>query len=104
MWGNIEVESFIEWLREGIGQLKRPWYARRVGGAAVRVGEPLCSPYYAAPLKPSGAGKWSSGLPVWEVTTVSERGTGENVRSSVIAASDAYRMVLRRIGEGLGRP
>jgi KUP system potassium uptake protein len=38
-------------------QLKRPWYARRVGGAAVRVGELLCSPTYAAPLKPGGAGK-----------------------------------------------
>ena len=25
-------------------QLKRPWYARRVGGAAARVGELLCSP------------------------------------------------------------
>ena len=25
-------------------QLKRPWYARRVGGAAARVGEFLCSP------------------------------------------------------------
>jgi hypothetical protein len=25
-------------------QLKRPWYARLVGGAAARVGELLCSP------------------------------------------------------------
>jgi transposase-like protein len=25
-------------------QLKRPWYPRRVGGAAARVGELLCSP------------------------------------------------------------
>src|SRR5262252_284517 len=25
-------------------QLKRPWYARRVGGAVARVGELLCSP------------------------------------------------------------
>jgi hypothetical protein len=25
-------------------QLNRPWYARRVGGAAARVGELLCSP------------------------------------------------------------
>jgi alpha-ketoglutarate-dependent taurine dioxygenase len=25
-------------------QLKQPWYARRVGGAAARVGELLCSP------------------------------------------------------------
>jgi hypothetical protein len=25
-------------------QLKRPWYARRVGGAPARVGELLCSP------------------------------------------------------------
>jgi transposase len=30
--------------RAGHCQLKRPWYARRVGGAAARVGELLCSP------------------------------------------------------------
>ena len=29
---------------QGYCQLKRPWYARRVGGAAARVGELLCSP------------------------------------------------------------
>src|SRR6516162_7960170 len=29
---------------DGHCQLKRPWYARRVGGAAARVGELLCSP------------------------------------------------------------
>src|SRR5262249_14958108 len=37
-------------------QLKRPWYAARVGGAAARVGELLLLAYRAAPLKPSGAG------------------------------------------------
>jgi hypothetical protein len=42
-------------------QLKRPWYARRVGGAAARVGELSLLAYHAAPLKPSGAGKRRSG-------------------------------------------
>ena len=35
-------------------QLKGPWYARSVGGAAARVGEVLCSPIVLPLL--SGAG------------------------------------------------
>ena len=31
-------------LAVGYCQLKRPWYARRVGGAAARVGELVCLP------------------------------------------------------------
>ena len=31
-------------LAVGYCQLKRPWYARRVGGASARVGELPCSP------------------------------------------------------------
>jgi len=38
-------------------QLKPPWYALRVGGAAARVGELLCSPSVLPALKPSGAKK-----------------------------------------------
>src|SRR5215469_1661394 len=38
-------------------QLKPPWYALRVGGAAARVGELLCSPSALPALKPSGAKK-----------------------------------------------
>jgi hypothetical protein len=45
--------SFLAW---GHCQLKRPWYARRVSGGSSGRGTPLIA-YYAAPLKPSGAGK-----------------------------------------------
>ena len=38
-------------------QLKQPWYARRVGGAAARVGELPCSPIMLPRLKPSGPEK-----------------------------------------------
>ena len=42
-------------------QLKPPWYALRVGGAAARVGELLCSPILLPALKPSGAEKGALG-------------------------------------------
>jgi len=42
-------------------QLKRRWYARRVGGAEARVEELLCSRIVLPPLKPSGAGKGTLG-------------------------------------------
>jgi hypothetical protein len=38
-------------------QLKLPWYALPVGGAAARVGELLCSPIVSPALKRSGAEK-----------------------------------------------
>jgi hypothetical protein len=38
-WQNMSTERRIAHC-----QLKRPWYARRVGGAAARVGELLCTP------------------------------------------------------------
>src|SRR5262249_45978824 len=38
-------------------QLKAPWYALRVGGAAARVGELLCSPVVLPALKRSGRKK-----------------------------------------------
>jgi peptidoglycan/xylan/chitin deacetylase (PgdA/CDA1 family) len=41
------LDEFLAELREYPSrhcQLERPWYARRVGGAAARVGEVLCSP------------------------------------------------------------
>jgi hypothetical protein len=42
-------------------QLKRSWYASRVGGAAARVGELLCSPIALARLSRAGPGKGALG-------------------------------------------
>jgi len=40
--GRFADDLPVRW--DGHCQLKRPWYARCVGGAAARVGELLCSP------------------------------------------------------------
>jgi hypothetical protein len=47
-------------IRDSHCQLKRPWYPRRVGGAAGRVGELLCSPIML-PAEAERVGKRRSG-------------------------------------------
>jgi hypothetical protein len=87
-----EMERVVPWSVRQC-QLKRPWYARRVGGAAVRVGELLCSPIML-PAQASGAGKRRPGSA--KLTMPSRR----------LAESDdrltAATFFLKRVGQSQG--